>query len=72
MEANAPDFTIERLGECRIPSPVSGFRYVNEEEHVLYHTHLEDLLPSLGPGKQPPCMEVAGPRAKVYFDPSKL
>jgi 6-phosphofructokinase 1 len=72
MHTDAPDFTIERLGECRIPSPVTGFRFINEEEHVLYHAHLEEIQPFLRQEQQPPCMEVAGPRARIYFDPSKL
>jgi hypothetical protein len=25
------DFTIERLGECHIPSPVKGIRFVDDE-----------------------------------------
>jgi len=72
MDIDAPDFTIQRLGESRIPSPVTGFRFINEDEHVLYHSHLEDVQQFLRQGREPPCMEVAGPRAKIYFDPSKL
>ena len=31
------DFTIARLGECRIPSPMSGVRFTCDDERVLYH-----------------------------------
>ena len=72
MDIDAPDFTIQRLGESRIPSPVAGFRFINEQEHVLYHSHLEEVQQFLRCNREPPCMEVAGPRAQIYFDPSKL
>ena len=66
------DLTIPRLGECRIPSPMKGIQFVNDEEHVLYHSKLEEIESYLGAGKRPPYFEMAGPREKVYFDPSKL
>ena len=34
------DFTIARLGECRIPSPMSGVRFTRDDERVLYHATL--------------------------------
>ena len=34
------DFTIARLGECRIPSPISGVRFTGDDERVLYHAAL--------------------------------
>ena len=37
------DFTIARLGECRIPSPMSGVRFTRDEERVLYHSTLEGM-----------------------------
>jgi hypothetical protein len=37
------DFTIERLGECRVPSPMSGVRFTRDDERVLYHARLEDM-----------------------------
>ena len=32
-----------RLGECRIPSPMSGVRFTRDEERVLYHSTLERI-----------------------------
>jgi len=29
------DFTIERLGECRLPSPMAGVRFVSDDDRVL-------------------------------------
>ncbi len=72
IEELYPDFTIARLGESHIPSPLTLGRFTPDEQRVLYHTGLASLKSSLADGKEPPSMEVAGPREKIYFDPSKL
>jgi 6-phosphofructokinase 1 len=66
------DFTIDRLDECRIPSPMQTGLFVGDDEHVLYHDKMEEVKEYLGSGKEPPQFETAGPREKIYFDPSKL
>jgi 6-phosphofructokinase 1 len=66
------DLTISKLGECRIPSPMSGVHFIQEDEHVLYHSNLKDIQFFLDQGKEPPGFEIAGPREQIYFDPSKL
>jgi 6-phosphofructokinase 1 len=66
------DFTISRLGECRIPSPLSTDQFVRDHENMLYHDSLEEFTAFLDAGKKPPRFELAGPREKIYFDPSKL
>jgi len=66
------DFTISKLGECRIPSPMQVGQFVGDDEHVLYHGQMEEVQKCLRTGKEPPQFETAGPREKVYFDPSKL
>ena len=45
------DFTIARLGECRIPSPMSGVRFTRDEERVLYHSTLEGMQRLAGQGR---------------------
>ena len=66
------DFTIARLGECRFPSPLSGVRFIRDDERVLYNARLEDLNGWIAKGMAPPAMEAAGPREKLFFDPSRL
>jgi 6-phosphofructokinase 1 len=66
------DFTIPRLGECRIPSPMATTQFVSDRERVLYHDKVEDLKAAIGVGQEPLCFEMAGPRERIYFDPSKL
>jgi len=72
MRDNDLDFTIATLGECRIPSPMSGVRFTSDEERVLYHATLERLNACLDTGAAPPAMESAGPRRMLFFDPAKL
>ena len=66
------NFAVSKLGECRIPSPMKGVHFVTDDEKVLYHGKLQELESYLRDGKAPPHFEMAGPREKIYFDPSKL
>ena len=72
METTDLNFDVDRLGACRIASPMSGVQFVGEDEHVLYHTDPNKLEPFFKAGKKPPAFELAGPRNQIYFDPSKL
>ena len=68
----ALDFTIARHGEGRFPSPMSGVRFVQDHERVLYASTLDELKRQCGAGAEPPSMERGGPRARMFFDPSSL
>jgi 6-phosphofructokinase 1 len=72
VEESIINLDVQRLGECRITSPISNSRFVSDDERVLYQTDLTEIEQALKAGKQPPLFEKAGPRAKIYFDPSKL
>jgi len=72
MEAIDLDLEVSRLGECRIPSPMSNMHFVGDDEHVLYHSSLNEIEALQKAGKRPPYFEMAGPREKIFFDPSKL
>jgi len=72
MENSNSDFEVSRLGECRIPSMMSGVQFVDEEVRVLYDLNQKKVESLIESGKRPPCFEMAGPREKIYFDPSKL
>ncbi len=72
MSTNELDFRIAKLGECRIPSTMSGVQFVDDEERVLYHSDPRKILPLMEEGKTPPGFETGGPRDKIFFDPSKL
>jgi len=72
VPGNDLDFTIARLGEGRIPSPLSGVRFTRDGERVLFHATLEGIKPWLDQGATPPAMESAGPRQTLFFDPASL
>ena len=72
MRDKDPDFTIERLGDCAIPSPMSGVRFIQDDERVLYHASLREVKAGLANGVEPPAMQTAGPRRTLFFDPTKL
>ncbi len=67
-----PDFTIEKLGACTHPSPMAGVRYTHDSESVLYHSLLRDAKLWIDKQADPPAMEAAGPRERIFFDPSGL
>lgn len=71
---------IDVLGEAKIPSPVfddvkNGFSrngFVTDDKRVLFDTDPDTVAETLKSGKAPLSFELAGPREKIYFDPSKL
>lgn len=66
------DLAVSKLGECRIPSPMSSSLFVGDDDHVLYHSSLKDIRSYLDSGACPPAFEKGGPRERIFFDPSKL
>ncbi len=77
------DTHIQSLGEPKVDSPIRSIplftregklvekSFVSDNERVLAYDSL-DYLEQLAPGEAPLTFELAGPRAKVYFDPSKV
>jgi len=66
------DFCIERIGECRYPSLMQGARFINDSERLLYHSRYEELQPFINAGIEPPSLELAGPRERLFFDPATI
>jgi 6-phosphofructokinase 1 len=66
------DFSVDRLDECRIPSPMSMVRFVDDRDNVLYHSRYQDINEYAERGAAPPAFEPAGPRERIYFDPKRL
>jgi 6-phosphofructokinase 1 len=70
---------IHTLGEAKIPSPVqnraksaSGTTFSADNERVVIDVHELSLVQQINKGQRPDCFELAGPRANIFFDPSKL
>lgn len=66
------DFTIERLGDGTVPSPMPASRFVGDDERILYHARPEELRRCVAAGLEPPAMELAGPRERLFFDPATI
>ncbi len=71
--------TIPSLGEAKIPSPMyrdlagtAEETFVSDKDGVLIDVDLNNLIKLVKNGQLPPSFELAGPREKLYFDPSKL
>ena len=73
-------FEIERLGEAKIPSPINlGTEpgdlladFTPDGARVLTELSLEKIKSFFKSDIEPPSMELAGPRERIFFDPSKL
>ncbi len=68
------DLSIENLGPCRIDTPLQKDDpccYVSDEMRISLRLSAEYLKECKQKGKPFPTLELAGPRAKIYFDPSK-
>ncbi len=72
MDIQPSDWGIRKLGTCRVESPMKTNQFIEDTDNVLYHRRLSEITSFLDSGKTPPAFEVAGPREKIYFDPSKL
>jgi 6-phosphofructokinase 1 len=66
--------TIERIGSPTIDSPLiqSNRHFVDDDEKILVYSHSQDLRDSQDLLKEPPTLERAGPRRKIFFDPAGL
>ena len=61
---------VERLGECRITSPVRHHEFIHEGERILVtenETYMKYIAEKLG---HTPTFERAGPLEKIFHDPS--
>lgn len=65
------DFTISKLGVCTIPSPINVSFFTSENKRILFNIYLDQYNDLRAPDGLPLSIEVAGPREKIFFDPSK-
>ncbi len=72
MSKDNLNFEIQKLGKCKIPSPMKSSHFTNDDEHVIYETNFKTLKEHIDKGETPPMFEKAGPREKIFFDSSKI
>jgi len=70
---------ISTLGEAKISTPVQkradgadGISFVSDDNRVIIEIDDHQITRMLNEGQSLPCFELAGPRSKIFFDPSKL
>lgn len=73
------DTSIMTLGPAKIPSPIEhraredeARSFVKDEERVLVNIFESRVTAVMEAGEKPVSFERAGPRRRIYFDPSKL
>jgi len=79
MNFNSIDTNIPTLGEAKISSPIKKRNrgkqlknFISDDDRIIVDLKLSDITSMIKKGEDPPCFEMAGPREKIYFDPSKL
>jgi 6-phosphofructokinase 1 len=79
MQLDAIDTIIPDLGQRKVLSPFkrggddpSGESFIKDEDRVLLDISINNLMQVVEEKKTPSSFELAGPREKIYFDPSKL
>ncbi len=79
MNYNSIDTGIETLGKPKILSPIrSGEKslksqyFVSDNTRILIDVKSDRLIKMVKENEMPPSFEMAGPRSKIFFDPTKL
>jgi len=79
MEFANIDTTIPTLGDAKIPSPIQKNKkgaylhsFISDSQRILVDANMENTVSLIENGKKCPSFELAGPREKIFFDPSKL
>ena len=64
------DLSIKHLGEATIPSPLSGVKFIPDNASVIYAKDAEEAAAELRENGRLNAFELAGPRERIYHDPS--
>ena len=64
------DFIVSSLGECTIPSPVTGQKFVRDDESVTYFMDPAEIAAYTARGEAVPAFERAGAREMIYHNPA--
>ena len=67
----AYNLSITNLGKRLIKSPLNISNFTQDNERMLFNSHLDNYLSVTDKEGQPLSVELAGPRDTMYFDPVK-
>lgn len=65
------DFSIDNLGKRLIKSPLSINNFTDDDKRLLFNCYLDNYLSIPDKKGQPLSVELAGPREKIFFNPSQ-
>ena len=79
LDLKVEQLKVDSLGEAKISSPLklstvygdSIANYVRDSESIVFYRSKNEILDRLKNKKPLLSFEAAGPRQKIYFDPSK-
>ena len=71
MTMDIKDFQVPRLGRAQLDSPLDpSTAFIDDGATVAYDSDAAKLAEYVRKGKTIPAFELAGPRARIYHDPS--
>ncbi len=62
-------FSVERLGPARYPTPCPSNSYVTDCDRITYHSEMTLIRQAFERGEEPPSFERSGPHEQLFFDP---
>jgi 6-phosphofructokinase 1 len=71
MTASDYDFTIADLGERKIVSPLNITNFTTDKKRLLFNCYLDSFAEYKNAQGLPLSIELAGPRANIFFDPGR-
>jgi len=70
---NVSDLEVEKLGECRINTPMHQSVFIDDDQdRIIFTSNLKELKPFIEACGEIPYFEMAGPRDRIFFDPSTI
>ena len=79
MNYDTLDTKISVLGKAQIQTPLlrqnrfhNDKNFISDNTRVIIDVNVDNLVKAVKKGNELPSFELAGPREKIYFDPSKL
>ncbi len=68
------NFNIDRLGSATMPNPIGLEKvrsYFSDEDRICIEPTVKNFLTAQKKGELPASMEIAGPRDKIFFNPTR-
>ena len=64
------EFTVEQLGDAKITSPIRKANFISDNARIVHAAESSEITELVKSGAPLPSFELAGPREKIFHDPS--